>query len=193
MTTTPSTILARAKALIESFNKLLLIVDSPPSYLQALPPFSWSPPPDGRFKLNVDVVVKELENKVGIGAIVKNSSGTLMAATIKTTSFKGEVELAEAEALMFGIEIAKDARLSPLIIESDSLNVVKLVNRKFHNNDAIFWIISDIQALLANRDKYVVNYIPRSRNVTAHNLAKCALSLDNTMVWLEEIPTTFLL
>lgn len=40
-----------------------------------------------------------------------------MTAAVKTTSYKGEVEIAKAEALKFGIEIAKDSGLSPLLVE----------------------------------------------------------------------------
>ena len=50
-----------------------------------------------------------------------------MAAGIQSTYFHGDVEYAEAEAIYFGIKMAINAGLVPLMVESDSKTVVSLV------------------------------------------------------------------
>ncbi|KAJ4702817.1 Ribonuclease H-like domain containing protein [Melia azedarach] len=146
----------------------------------------------GWLKLNVDAAVYKSNNKAGIGAVIKNSDGKLTAAAVKTTSYKGDVEIAEAEAIIFGVEVALEARLSPIIIESNSLNIVNMVNKKLHSSSEVCWLISDIQDTLVKNEKFVVSHIPGSCNVVAHNLAKCAFDFDKTMVWLEKIPNSIL-
>lgn len=51
-----------------------------------------------------------------------------MAAAMKSTKFFDKVDFTEAEATKFGLEIAENAGCLPLIIESDSQEVVDLVS-----------------------------------------------------------------
>lgn len=53
----------------------------------------------------------------------------------------------EAEAAEWSIQIAKEASLQSIILETDSQVVANLVNNKEGNITDIYWIISKIQAL----------------------------------------------
>lgn len=65
---------------------------------------------------------------MGYGAVVRNHDGLVMTAGMAQGVFSDDVDLAEAEALCFGLEMAKEIGLSPLIIESDSLRVTQFVS-----------------------------------------------------------------
>lgn len=57
------------------------------------------PPPFNHFKINVDVVVLNDKQKGGLGAVIRNSSGKVIAAAIKNTFFHGNVSFLEAQAI----------------------------------------------------------------------------------------------
>ena len=92
---------------------------------------AWKPPPESAFKLNFNVVVFSKVNRSGVGAIIRNYKGEVMA-TMSTrgptvhSSEKGEL-LACRKAIEFGI----NAGLSKLVIEGDNVNVIKAVKLLF--------------------------------------------------------------
>ena len=63
-------------------------------------------PLPGRYKLNVDAAIQMSKQRAGLGAVVKNSSGEIMAAAVKRVAFKGNVANMEAEAVLLGIQVA---------------------------------------------------------------------------------------
>lgn len=98
----------------------------------------WKHPPEGWFKVNVDAAVKKEQQRTGLGIVIKNSEGKVTATAMKPTKFIGKVDFAEAEATRFGLEIAENVRYFPLIIESDSKEVVDLISFKKSTRIEIF-------------------------------------------------------
>ncbi|PON46274.1 hypothetical protein PanWU01x14_252880 [Parasponia andersonii] len=77
-------------------------------------------------------------------------------------------------------------RFVPLLIESDALNVVNLVNNPIVPLLEIGVIIKDIQNLLLSFPGCIVSFIPRNRNNVAHCLAKWSVANESEFVWLED-------
>ena len=96
--------------------------------------------------------------------------------------------MAEAEAVLWGLQLAKSADVTSLIIESDCLEVVQLVNNTKGSRSEIFWTILAIQNHMKNFQKVVVNHIPRHCNACAHYLAKRAVGKNSLCMWLGNIP-----
>lgn len=188
----PQILIAKAEAVMQSYKNI-----SPP-HLQSAPErnvnknLQWSPPPPGWFKVNVDAAVKEYQNKEGLGVVIRNSEGKCMAAAMKPSTFRGSVAFAEAEASKLGIEIAENAGLLPLIIETDSQEVVDLVLSKKGTRTEIYWIVLEIQACLKRLQQSKIQYTSRNCNEMAHALAKTALDQANFVSWLENIPENFM-
>ncbi|KAK9208188.1 hypothetical protein WN944_000542 [Citrus x changshan-huyou] len=76
-----------------------------------------------------ELPVPPTETDVGLGAIKRNSNGDFMAASARKKSFLGDVEIADAEAVLQCIKLATDSGFSPLIVESDSANKHAKVNK----------------------------------------------------------------
>lgn len=110
-----------------------------------------------------------------MGAIIRDDRGNVIAATIKTSKFHGDVSFVEAKALEWGLQIARNARAKALIVESDAQSVVSLVNNKQGGKSKIFWIVSEIQSLMRNFELVSIKYAHRSCNAIAHSLTKLAL------------------
>ena len=110
----------------------------------------WKPPPTGWFKANVDAAVKTDQQRTGLGIVIRNSEGKVVAVVMKTTKFLDKVDYAEVEATQFGLEIAGveanqfgleitgHAECIPVIMESDSQEVVSLMSCKKSTRTEIF-------------------------------------------------------
>ncbi|KAL5740442.1 hypothetical protein ACOSQ2_029622 [Xanthoceras sorbifolium] len=64
---------------------------------------------------------------VGVGAIVRNEVGEVMLTAASKLPLSSSIACAGAHAILFGINIAFEAGLWPLEVESDCLNVVNLL------------------------------------------------------------------
>ncbi|KAL4385633.1 hypothetical protein GQ457_15G000520 [Hibiscus cannabinus] len=126
------------KGKVESFAKLRgLDIDVNPHYTRketkehrkSHDGGSWSPPPRGILKVNVDAAFDKATNKAAVAAIVRDVTGQIKGGdtmTLKASS----VSLAEAFAIRFGMNYALKKGFSNIIVESDNLGVVKRVKSK---------------------------------------------------------------
>ena len=73
--------------------------------------------------MNVDGAVFSAKKEVGIGIVVQNSQGLVMAAmSMKVRAPLGPLEV-KAKAFEAGLQFPKDLGLQDFILEGDSLNV----------------------------------------------------------------------
>lgn len=72
------------------------------------------------YKFNTDT--KKEDGNAGLGCIIKNCEGAVMAAASSKTKkpCQGDVEIAETLTILEGVKMAVGAGLSPLIIKSDA-------------------------------------------------------------------------
>lgn len=116
---------AKADAIVHSYKKIQL-----PQLLLSLKENAnvntkWQPPPAGCFKVNVDASAEVDQRSVGLRAVVRDSRGKVIAAAMKPSVFQQGVVDAEAKAARFGVEIAERVGCWPLVIETDSQEVVQ--------------------------------------------------------------------
>ncbi|KAH9766108.1 rnase h domain-containing protein [Citrus sinensis] len=185
--------IARAEAIVESYKRIKCSNDqaalkAPRKKIQA-----WMAPPEGWYKVNVDAAINTSAQQAGLGVVIRNSRGKIIAAAVKRVLYRGSVMDIEAEAILFGIQNAFQVNCRPMIIESDSSEVVELsINRKGSLAE-IAWTIADIQLFLKNQDPSRIQYVPRACNALADSLAKLALSFERPALWLENFPENVLL
>lgn len=85
---------------------------------------SWQNPPQRFFKVNVDAAINRDKHQGVLGVVIRDQEGNVAAAAIKQIIFNGDVALVEAAAVKLGIQVAIDAGLTPLTIETDCKDVV---------------------------------------------------------------------
>ena len=78
------------------------------------------------------------QQRTGLRIMIRNSEGKVMTAAMKPTKFLGKVDSAKAEAAKFRLEIVENVGYFPLIIESDSKEVVELISLKKSTRTEIF-------------------------------------------------------
>ena len=180
---------AKVEALIAAYKRVLSPVEACSETEQMVPPQTWNPPQDGFEKVNIDAAISFEKNIVGLGAVIRDDLGHVTAAAIKVSKFHGDVSYAEAEAMEWGMLVARDAQVKAVIVESDSQGVVNLVNNKQGSRSEIYWVVSEIQKLAKSFDRVSIKYMPRSCNVIVHSLAKLASEKYETVVWKGSYPS----
>lgn len=111
-----------------------------------------------------------------------------MAAAVHPHVFSGDIKLIEAEAMIFGLRIAKDLGLFLLIVEADANNVVELASGKIITEKEIDSTIAELQSIANELRGVQFVHAHRNCNVKAHNLVKYVVIIQKFLVWIEEYP-----
>ncbi|KAH0981531.1 hypothetical protein GBA52_008708 [Prunus armeniaca] len=91
----------------------------------------WLPPQGGScvsVKLNVDGAIDLKYGHRGVGFIVRDSSAALVGAVAMKAPGMVYVLATELYAIKMGISFALDAYRVPLVVDTDCLNAVQMVN-----------------------------------------------------------------
>ncbi|XP_015388122.1 uncharacterized protein LOC107178012 [Citrus sinensis] len=175
--------IARAEANMDSFKRIKKPFSKILEKQQRNRKQVWNPPPSGWFKINVDAAMNVKDQMAGLGVIIRNSKGEVVAAAVQKSCFQLSSTHMEAEAVILGIKSAQRAEFSLMIIETDSQEVVDLTLSKKVSITETSWIIADIQESIQSSNQFSIQYTPRECNVTAHDLAKKALEFENSVFW----------
>ncbi|KAH9784956.1 reverse transcriptase domain-containing protein [Citrus sinensis] len=178
----PCIIAAKAEAVVDSFKR----IQAPGRILtagdQMTTRASWSPPPSGWVKINVDAAINLEEHRVGLGIIIRDANKDIIAAAVKSTKLHSDVTFAEAEAMNWGLSVAIEKGLARVIVESDSQEAVDFVNNRKSSRTEIQWLVAEMQSSLRGFSAWQIQQTPRSCNVIAHSIAKFALEKCKTVV-----------
>ena len=72
---------------------------------------NWSPPPSGSLKVNFDGATFHSKNLAGLGAIIRNDKGLVMAAFSQPIPLPTSVETVEVLAARSAVCLARDLNL----------------------------------------------------------------------------------
>ncbi|XP_074324152.1 uncharacterized protein LOC141661069 [Apium graveolens] len=148
---------------------------------------TWRKPPEGWFKISVDVVCMLRTGQMGVGCVIRDECGHFMRA--RSQVVQGCLQSREVEVI--GLREAllwiKNWRQSKCIFESDSKVLEEAVNGEggqsyFHT------IVDDCRDILKHFDKVLMMFVPRSANTVAHLLAKATYSMSGLQEWLFTAP-----
>ncbi|KAI9154238.1 hypothetical protein LWI28_023119 [Acer negundo] len=127
----------------------------------------WLPLPTRFLKLNYDVSVHSGTPFIGVGTVIRDSNGWVMAADSKRIGGNFFADIGEFLALRKGLFLAKRHNLS---VQLDEVDASALHSSSSDLGDASL-IINDIRALFEEVGVLNCQAIPRSSNCLAHNLA----------------------
>ncbi|KAL5804219.1 hypothetical protein ACOSQ3_031019 [Xanthoceras sorbifolium] len=148
----------------------------------------WHPPNSNCYKVNTDASIDDHKIRTGLGVIIRDSRGIVMASYVNGFDSLYFPPIAEALVILRGITLAVQTGLLPICVELDAEFVVNLIMSKATPISEIGVVIEEILLLISMHPVYSVRFIPRLANRIAHGLAKFGLSAVGEFVWLEDYP-----
>ena len=101
------------------------------------------------YKLNFDATIFSRLEKSGIGAIIKNDKGEVMASMSAIGPKVDTSEKAELLACRRSIEFVVDASFTRLVIEGDNSNVMQAISSNVVSYSFIGNVVDDIRHLMS--------------------------------------------
>ncbi|XP_040987877.1 uncharacterized protein LOC121235608 [Juglans microcarpa x Juglans regia] len=94
----------------------------------------------------------------------------------------------EAQGALYAVDLAIELGCSSIILEGDSLSIVKCLQQPVVRWDRVGMILNDTKSKLSGLISCDVLFVKRAANVYAHQLAKAALSIPEDVVALVVSP-----
>ncbi|KAJ1421956.1 Ribonuclease H-like superfamily [Sesbania bispinosa] len=132
----------------ESVDRILISHDNrrPTALIQQCPDSKWSTPPIGRYKFNIDAACTT-EGSWGIGIVVRDSEGFVLAAATRHIETLNDATLAEAVGIKFAIQLALDLSFHDIIVESDCKSIIDHLSFPSNSTSYTDMVLSDCQML----------------------------------------------
>ncbi|XP_074314737.1 uncharacterized protein LOC141649973 [Silene latifolia] len=147
----------------------------------------WKRPRDGYVKLNVDAGVKEGEG-ITTGVVCRDARGDVLWGMSIGREQQWEVHIAEACAVLDGLEEAARRGTQFLEVESDCLQVIEAIKGKQTGRSMFSLLIEDIIACSTQFQSVSWLHVSRSNNCVAHALAHCNPRVLGRVVWDDGLP-----
>ena len=176
----------QAKNLVVEYFEIL---KHPPKTQRTAVRTRWLPPPEGVYKANFDAAFFGSSGTVGIGVVVRDSKGEIIAALSQKILEPHSVDAAEALACSRAVVFAKELCLLSVIVEGDSMQIVQAASNKRANLTLFGHVINEIHESCSSFNRISFQHVRRDGNKLAHSLARRAVLSADTVVWVEELPT----
>nr|POE67196.1 putative ribonuclease h protein [Quercus suber] len=151
-------------------------------------PTRWLPPPKDWVKVNFDGAIFQKEKLAGLGCIIRNDEGLVMAAFTQCIPLPTSVEMVEVLAARSAIGFARELCLSQVILEGDSDTIIRALFGGGFDSSSFGHIIRDIKLLSSVFQNLSFCHTRRQGNSVAHRLARLACKFSHFQIWMEDLP-----
>ncbi|XVF37305.1 hypothetical protein REPUB_Repub19eG0134700 [Reevesia pubescens] len=182
----PNEIVHSSASLLEEFRKAL----TPSGATKSVPGLSsvWLPPTRDNVKINFDAAIFNERNAIGIGVVIRNSKGEVLALCSSKIQGISDPFVAECSALSEALTFAKEIGFNKVEVEGDSMLTVSTVKRTQVDHSIADDIIESIKEQSTSFINFSIRHVRRTGNTVAYTLAKHSLNVEGFQVWLEEVP-----
>ena len=133
-------------------------------------------------KINFEGAVFKETEEAGLGIVVRDSQGKVLASLVEKIRLPSSSNEVEALATVQAITLAMDLNLPSFIVEGDSKVVISTLRNKEESFSSFGHLISFIKHYLVYCNCISFSHTRRSRNLVAHFLAKLVKSIDDFLV-----------
>ena len=138
--------------------------------------------------MNFDGAIFRETKEGGIGVVVRDQQGSVIATLSQKVKTCPSAEMIEARAAKRAIQFALEIGIFDAHFEGD----LELIIREISSHEAMHTVyglvLEDAKALLYHFERYRFTHTRRSGNIVAHALARRALNIQNFCVWMEDVP-----
>ena len=148
----------------------------------------WEPPPSDWVKINFDGAIFQEKDEAGLGAIIRNDHGLVMAALTQVIPLPTSVEMVEVLAARWALSFAHELGFDHIILEGDSDIAIRAMKGESFSAASFGHILADIKVLFSHFRHLVFRHTRRLGNKVAHSLARAACNFFPFCTWIEEVP-----
>ncbi|MBA0756448.1 hypothetical protein Gogos_020650 [Gossypium gossypioides] len=148
----------------------------------------WKHPPDQFVKINFDAAYVERSSQSALGIVARNSEGKVLLACSKIHNQAASAFAAEAITCRSATQLGIDMKWENIIIEGDSLSIIKKCRTKSHDKSLIGAYIHDIQQISLKTQKCSFEYIPRTANCLAHSIVTETMKSNKEVYLIGKVP-----
>ena len=149
----------------------------------------WRPPQAGFVKINFDGAMFDSSHSSGVGTVIRNHNGAVMASCAEILNQAYKAEEIEVLAALKALQFAFDLGFQNAILEGDLLGLIKALKAEDHNLSPWGLLVEDVKLVANSFVSLSYSHIKRNGNSVAHNLAKHAIRIPDFQVWMENIPS----
>ena len=147
----------------------------------------WKPPDASLLKTNFDGAVFEDLGSVGTGAVVRDSSGEVLAALSESIPLPSSIVALETIVTRRAILFVRELGLNGIILEGDSKEAISTIKKQSFQHPVVGHLVKDIVSLVSMFQYYSFSHTRRQGNVLARALARRARLSFPTLVWMNSI------
>nr|POF26715.1 putative ribonuclease h protein [Quercus suber] len=160
-----------ASASLHEFHQSSLNPPKAPS----LPKVSkWLPSPSSWVKINFNGATFNNTSSAGLGAIIQNDMGLVLAAFTQPIPLPTSIEMVEVLAARGALYFAKDLGFNKVIMEGDSEIIIKALNSGGLSSSSFGQIVKDVKVMSSSLMSVLFSHTRRQGNRVAHGLARLA-------------------
>ena len=148
----------------------------------------WKPPEPEVYKVNYDGATFADHRQAGIGVVIHNAEGSVMAALSQLIPLRTTVAQVEALAARKAIELALEIGFTRVDIEGDSKTIYRELNSTDLSLALHGHVIQDTKYLASSFVSHRFSHVRRQGNNVTHALARWAINSPNLTVWMEDVP-----
>jgi hypothetical protein len=148
----------------------------------------WQSPPTGMYKVNWDAAVDQKNERIGIGIVVRNHEGVVLAERSTTKSVMVKLVLSEVLVGVFMLWMCKKMSFIDIILERDTLQIVNVVKAPKNNWSKFEHIIDGIKVGLCQLRFLSIDHVMQNVNTTIHTIVKETIFCVINRVCVEKTP-----
>ena len=138
--------------------------------------------------MNYDGAVFSQQGRAGLGVIIRNNDGAVMALMAQQIPLPTTVAQVEALAARRVVEFALEIGITKAIVEGDSETIVRELKEPTLSMALHGHLIQDVKCLSSSFVSLSLTHVRHQGNNAAHALARWAIKGPNLTVWMEDVP-----
>ncbi|MBA0754177.1 hypothetical protein Gogos_020357, partial [Gossypium gossypioides] len=148
----------------------------------------WRKPPDRIVKINFDAAYDGRQNRSAVGLVARDREGTVLLSCSEIHHRITSAFAAEAVACRKALQTGIGMKWESIIIERDSLSIIRKCKEKSPDKSLVSAYIYDIHQLRLKLKECSFEYVPRSANSLMHILAKETLKRNVGVYLVGRVP-----
>ena len=124
----------------------------------------------------------------GVGVVVRDHRGYALAALSQKFPIPHVPVVIEAMAARAAVQLALDLKLDRVSFEGDSTQVITALQSSESNYSSYGHLVAETQNKTLSLQSFTFEHAGRSANSVAHVLAKKAISIESSYLWLSSMP-----